>query len=659
MICKECGAYNPDHATYCKVCAANLKGEPEAEATETPVVEDPQPTKRFSRPSWVVPEQAKKAAEPVKKAAEEVEDDFDDIEEEIEEPVKAPVEKPVRKSRKPEPEPEPEDDEDDDPDSYETVSSRPVWTPSRTAKRPAPVEDEDEDEDEDEEENNEEESDGIYHDEEALDQDDDSFEYEPTPPKRKNTKKKGNTLFTVLLIAIIVVIACILIGGGLFLLNKTGVLKCGNAIKTNTDVNSNTTAAPANPDETPEAQPDEKVATLLEYVDSETGKDYVAITVLVPAQGTMKIEFPHQADYVKTNDKDVAYPRRVNIPVEVFYPNEPLDNPNYTIEPKITVTTKDGSSYAVECPSFTKTFPTLSIKLFSPTAREDGSYMAAEGNVVHLEGNVDDFDVTLTINGVATNVYEGGVFMQDYNMTGTGSEAIELVATKNNYVSASTSITVDPYVFIPDPMVLNVKDDVASLKADKSGKLTVTGTTLPGATLTATSDDTTRVLCGTVTVDAEGKFSFGITMDSSFYGISTITLTGTKEGAEDGSTTFVVSRSYADKDAFIKAYGKKYKEINRGITMQELLADLGTYAGNNYGFRIIATVNEVITNGDKTYVKMTIAKTNEVVYVRNMSAKWLPQDNIGGKYRIYCNLVGTYEDTGSAEFLGWFVYNSK
>ena len=72
MICKECGAYNPDHATYCKVCAANLKGEPEAEAAETPVVEDPQPTKRFSRPSWVVPEQAKKPEKVVKEVKEDV-----------------------------------------------------------------------------------------------------------------------------------------------------------------------------------------------------------------------------------------------------------------------------------------------------------------------------------------------------------------------------------------------------------------------------------------------------------------------------------------------------------------------------------------------------------------------------------------------------------
>ena len=659
MICKECGAYNPDHATYCKVCAANLKGEPEAEVTETPVAEDPQPTKRFSRPSWVVPEQEKKE-EPAAKVEEEAAEEIEDDEDFDEEPVEAPVEKPVRKSRRSKPAEDDElDDYDDDPDAYEQPSKEPAWgVPSRAAKRAKPADEEDE-----EEENGEE--DGIYHDEEALDQDDDSFEYEPTPPKRKNTKKKGNTLFTVLLIAIIVVIACILIGGGLFLLNKTGILKCSGTKTATTNTELPVASATANPNETPEAQPDEKEATLLEYVD-DSGKDYVAITVLVPAHGTMTIDFPHQDDYQATNDKDVAYPRRVNIPVEIFYPNEPLDEPTVTIQPKITVTTQVGSSYEVACPSFTKNFSPLTINLTSPTAKDDGSYMASEGNVVHIEGKVDDFDVTLTINGVATNVYEGGVFMQDYNLTGSAAETIELVATKNNYVTASTSFTVDPYVFVPDPMVLEVKDDIASLKADKNGKLTVTGTTLPGATLTATSDDTTRVLCGTVTVDAEGKFSFGVTMDSSFYGISTITLTGTKiyqNGSQDvevkDSKTFIVSRSYKDKDAFIKAYSKKYKEVNNHITMQEILADLETYAGNDYGFRIIATVNEIITEGDKTFVKMTIAKTNEIVYVRNMSTKWAPQDNIGGKYRIYGNLVGTYGDTGCAEFIAWFVYNSK
>ncbi len=676
MICKECGAYNPDHATYCKVCAANLKGEPEAEAAETPVVEDPQPTKRFSRPSWVVPEQAKKPEKVVKEVKEDVkeaEDILDDEEDDSEEPVIVPEPVPTKKARVAKPvvveEKEEADVDDDDPDSYETKSDRPIWTPTPAAKRAkakVAVEDDEDDEEEPAEEPEDEpleEDDSIYNDEEALDQDDDSFEYEPTPPKRKNAKKKNNTVFTVLLIAIIVVIVLILVAGGLLLLNKSGVLKCSGNKATPANNNADPVATSAvEAQTTPEAVPDEKTATLLEYVD-ENGKDIVAITVLVPAHASMTIDFPHQDDYKAVNDHDVAYPRKVNIPVEIFYPNAPVETSSYTIQPTITITNVDGSSYNVECPSFTKTFPELSITLSSPTIKEDGSIMAAEGNVVHIEGKVAPFDYAqnpqLTVNGIAYNVYDEGVIMLDYNMNGAGPETIDIVATQNNHVTASTTLNVDPYVFVPDPMVLEVKDDIASLKADKSGKLTVTGTTLPGATLSATSDDTTRVLCGTVTVDADGKFSFGITMDSSFYGISTITLNATKEGAEDGSTTFVVSRSYADKDAFIKAYGKKYKEINRHITMSEILADLGTYAGNNYGFRIIGTVNEIITDGDKTYVKMTLAKTNEVVYVRNMSAKWAPQDNIGGKYRIYCNLVGTYQDTGCAEFLGWFVYNSK
>ena len=662
MICKECGAYNPDHATYCKVCAANLKGEPEAEPAEDAVVEDQQPTKRFSRPSWVVPEQTAKAA-PVEKTVEEkAENLFDD--EDPDDLFEQPKQKPAKKQRAPEPveveDVEEVEEEDDEP---EEEPKRHIFTPSRS--RVAKQIDDDEDEDEDDEDEDEEESDEhdtVYNDEEALEDDEDSYEYEPTPPKRKSSKKKGNTLFTVLLIAIIVVIVLILVAGGLYFLNKSGYLKCSGTKQAINPGDQTVATETEPPVQTGEETPDEKTATLLEYVD-ESGKDYVAITVLVPAHGSMTIDFPHQEDYKAANDKDVAYPRRVNIPVEVFYPNAPVEVGTQSIQPSITCTNADGSTYQVECPSFTKNLPELAITLTSPIAKEDGSIMAAEGNVLHIEGKMSPFDYNLapsvTVNGVAYNVYEGGVFMLDYTMTGSEAETVEIVATQNNYVTATESLTVDPYVFVPDPMVLDVKDDIASLRADKSGKLTVTGTTLPGATLSATSDDTTRVLCGTVTVDASGNFSFGITMDSTFYGVSTITLNATKEGAEDGSTTFVVSRAYADKDAFIKAYGKKYKEVNRGITIPELLADLGTYATNNYGFRIIGNVNEVITDGDQMIVKMTIVKTNEVVYVRNMSSKWAPQDQIGGKYRIYCNLVGTYQDTGCAEFIGWFVYNQK
>ena len=668
MICKECGAYNPDHATYCKVCAANLKGEQTVESHEVRE-DDPQPTKRFSRPSWVVPEQTGKASETIKEEveafnqaeekAETVEEVVSEIQEETEE-VQNEVE---------------EQEEE-------------IWTPApakHVAKRREVVEEDDEDEDEDDEDedlpDDEDETQDVYNDEEMLDQDDDSFEYEPTPPKRKTKKKKNNTLFTILLIAIIVVIVCILVAGGLFLLSTKGVLKCtGNSFSALTNCfgakKSTTVTTPA-PDDDPNAtsgtpsdpkntQPTETDATLEEYTSDE-GVDMIGITVLVPSKATITIDFPHQKDWVKTNNEDVAKLFKANVEAAVFYRNEPIENAEQEFTPSIKLETQDGSVYDINCPSFTRTFSPLSITLTAPIANEDGTIMAAENNVVHIEGKVnEDTGVTMMINDQETKVYEGGVFMYDYTMTGTEKEDIVLTASKNNFVSASTKISVDPYVFVPEKMTLEVKDDIASLRADNSGKLTVTGTTLPGATLTAASDNQDSVFCGTVTVDADGKFSFQVTMDTAFYGISTITLDATKEGAEDGSTTFVVSRAYKDYDEFKKAYRKAggYREINGSdkkvtISIPEMLANPTVYATNNYGYRIFATVQEVIEEEDAMYVKMTAAKTNEVIYVKNMSAKWMPKDNIGSKYCMYCNYIGTYKDTDSILLIGWFCVKDK
>ena len=40
MICKKCGAYNPDHATFCKVCAANLKDQTDTDEAVRAVEEE-------------------------------------------------------------------------------------------------------------------------------------------------------------------------------------------------------------------------------------------------------------------------------------------------------------------------------------------------------------------------------------------------------------------------------------------------------------------------------------------------------------------------------------------------------------------------------------------------------------------------------------------
>lgn len=42
MICKECGAYNPDHAAFCKVCAANLKEQQDLPETAEELDREPE-----------------------------------------------------------------------------------------------------------------------------------------------------------------------------------------------------------------------------------------------------------------------------------------------------------------------------------------------------------------------------------------------------------------------------------------------------------------------------------------------------------------------------------------------------------------------------------------------------------------------------------------
>lgn len=638
MICKECGAYNPDHAEFCKVCAASLKGKP---ADSEPVAEpEEKPVDRFRRrPSWLSdPEPvAEEAKETVEEATEAVAEDAAEAEEQVENAAEEAV--PAESAEEPE---EPAEQ---------------LWTPVKSRRRASEAKEETEDAEP------EEETEGIYNDEEALEEEDDSFEYEPTPPKRRQQKKKNNSLFTILLIAIIVVIVGILVLGGYMLLKNQ--LNCGKSPDRNgsSQTGAQTTDDPnvTQPTEVP-SSPDEKTAQLQEIID-ENNKEWISISSIVPAHSTLTIYLPHQDDYVFVNEDDKPITKKVRVQVEAFYPDQPLEDTTVEFRPDITIKSPDGSTYKVDCASFTRTFPKLSITITAPIPEGDEPVMAPESNEIHIQGMIDDPSAKITVDGKEVAIYQGGVFMYDYRFPSDATEdteaTIQIVAQNNNCVSDTKEIKVHAYKFIPEPMKLEVRNNGSALRADKNGKLTVTGTTLPGATLTAVSDNSTNVRCGSVNVDAEGNFSFQISMVEDFYGMSTIKLDAVKEGAENGSTEFVVLRGFADKEAFVKHYlkTKTYLEITPKKTqIADLLANQAQYATNAYGFRISASVVEVSTTDDgDTIVKMTILKTNETVYVHNLSEKWSPAENIGSKYNVYGNFIGTYADTGCCEFYGWFA----
>ena len=624
MICKECGAYNPDHATFCKVCAASLKGEAN-EASSVEPIEEERPTQRFVRPSWSVPV----AAEP--KAVETTEAEEELPEEELEETEEVALS-----------EIEPEETE-------ETVEEEPIaW--SRPSRKTAPVFVSDEEEDEEAEADEDDEYEA-----------DDEYEYEPTAPKKSSKRSKSNVLFWILLVAIILVILCI-VGVFIFALvdkdgatdESKGLFSCApqDAEDVATDPESDGDVVE------PTAEPvvNQNVVGLEEFTD-EQGVPSIKLKVYTPAGYSMTVVLPNRSeDYVLTNSSEAPVEYSVTMAKSVFYPDAPLTSAEVELTPEVYLLAPDGTRTDLEVPSFKETFPTLIINVEEPVLNVNNQYMAEEGNKIAFKGKVDSHEVTLYVNGTPTTVYEEGVFMFDYELSTESAETVTLKAEMNNAVSTEVSYTVEPYVFIPDPMVLELTTPLNSLKADtKQETIAVTGTTLPGATLTAVSDNTEMVLCDSVAVDANGTFSFKITLNEDFYGISDIKLSATKEGAEDGSIEFFVSRSFSDKDEFVAAYDDNYLEINRDITLTELLADLDKYATSAYGYRINAETVEIIQDGDYTCVKMTLKKTGETVYVLNLSSKWTPQDNIGKDYRVYCNCIGTYKDTGCALFIGWFA----
>ena len=200
----------------------------------------------------------------------------------------------------------------------------------------------------------------------------------------------------------------------------------------------------------PAEEPDWKSVQLEKTVD-DTGHEMIVITAAIPAGATYRILFPNQDDYTYINTEEKLIYRKVRVPVEIFFPNTPLETAEWEIAPHMTMTTADGTEYEIACDSFTYTFPTLSLEITSPfETAEDGSIRvkAGEYGYYSLTGTVSDPSAEVTVNGVETAVYLGGKFMYDFKFPDTATEdtveTITITATKKNCMTASLTIVVEP-----------------------------------------------------------------------------------------------------------------------------------------------------------------------------------------------------------------------
>ena len=695
MICKKCGAYNPDHATFCKVCAANLKDQTDADeavqaADAEEVVEKELRPRRgnvkapdFSaahRASTVKP--PKKVEEP--EEDEDLEEDYDDEEEEEVKPAKKPLfsrtAAPAKKRRVVDE--EEEDDEDEDEDDYDDdedvkkLESEPKTTrfARSSSKKKRVIEEEDDDDDEDEED------DGYDDDSYDDDEEDDGYEeYEPTPPRRKkssqNRGRKGGSDFNIVTILIVCLLAILLIIVGIvaFCNIKGGDTKaklpgflqfnCAGkkaATVTNVPTQANVPADSQNtePVDAPVTGTpvDYSVTHLEEIIDGE-GIPCITISMTARPGDTVTIVLPNQDDFVQPNNEATDQPYLLTIPKSCFFPNTPLSDSVYTVTPEILVTHADGTQESLQVDSFDITFPTLQLEVTEPAQADipEEGIMAGEGNELPIKGKVDDHTVTVTINGQPVAIYEGGNFEYTYTLSGDEAETVLVEANKANCVSVSQSFTVTPYVFVPEQMPLTVETAVDKLRADKNNKVTVTGKTAPGATLTATpaAEYMSSVACGSPTVDAEGNYSFDVTFGKDYYGIATITIHAKKDGYEEGETSCNVSRMYADRAKAIAGYNKtnSFHEVPTGYAFAKVMenpTDSGLY-------RFVGKILEVdAETGVITFEAKTSYKETIKIYVLNAVANWDATKKVGKPFKLYCTLNGLYTDGTSLYVTAWF-----
>ncbi len=705
MICKKCGAYNPDHATFCKVCAANLKEQPDVDE-EKVIDEEEVPEEEFrpKRGNVKVPNfSAARRAESFKaaqKVEEPDEDEEDDEEEADEEEDVRPARKkssfarpaaPVKKRRVVDEDEEDEyedDDEDEDEDEYddedeeaEKLESEPKTSrfARASAKKRRVVEEED-DEDEDDDDDDEDEDDDDYDDEDEYE------EYEPTPPRRKKSsysqsKKSNDGGFSIVTVLIVCLLAILLIIVGIvaFCNIKGGATKAklpsvlqfncgGKAAPDKTVQPQQATEAPVAPVDNEPATPtdapvtgsqvDYSSTTLEELVDGE-GKPCISISMTSRPGDTVTIVLPNQDDYVVQNNEASDVPYLLTIPKSCFYPNTPLTDSVYTVTPQILVAHADGTQESLHVDSFDMTFPTLQLELIEPAqaAIPAEGIMASEGNEIALKGKVDDHTVTVTVNGQpVTSMYEGGNFEYTYQLASiTDAETVTIEASKANCVSVSYEFTVTPYIYVPEEMPLTVEANVNKLLADKNNQVTVTGKTAPGATLTATPavEYQTSVACGAPTVDPEGNYSFQVTFDKNYYGIASITIHAKKEGFEEGETTCYVYRMYKDRQAAIKGYNKtkSYHEVPTGYAFEKVMED-----PTDSGFyRFVGKVLEVDPEtGIMTFEAKTSNKDRVIIYVRSAIANFDPTKQVNKSFKFYSTLNGLYTDDTSLFITAWF-----
>ena len=678
MVCKECGAYNAEHLTHCRVCAAKLK---DTEPAAGQAAQDAgRPTRKFAQaPTW--PKQAFEGASAVPETPAEQPEKEQPAASKAEPAPKAAPAAPKAEPAAPKPEPaapkaapaapkaeeakrfcvncgkqliadapfcaycgarvdaaaapkaEPAPaqkvevapaEESEAPASRMNAASRRFGKRAEKAPQPPKEDYADLYADDVDDEFDDEYDDNGYEDEEDV-----------TPAKGG----KGSTILFWSLIGVLVV----LIGGlGWYIVSKNGGF---NAVVSNLFGGGAVTTTPPLGEDgtTPDPNATVTVNGMSASIEAATvqGGEGFRITISAPTGSLVHIitEAPLEKDTVEITQGDQIV---LEVPKTVFLPYDYSDTESVSVTPQIEVTKPDGSVTPLSVPAVTVPLDRLNLTITEPATLT--VEQKADNGAITIAGTVDDHTVEVLVNDTAVPVYEGGQFQTEVVPTVDPENGGEIVVTarKINAVTATQTIVVTPYV-VKD-MTLTVTSDITKLRAEKDS-VTVDGTVTAGATVkvTSTSD---KVTCGETIVTANGTFSCPVTISED--GFYELTITGTLEGYNEGTATCIVERAPANSGTF------RSNSTNLTSAVYGKMVDGTTTSGN---FVFTGKIKEIVSTSPYTIVKVEVPNVGEIMVCNRSLKNTLASDDINKNKQIAGAYAGLYPDTELPYIWGWFIWN--
>lgn len=469
MVCKECGSYNAENLSVCKVCGAKLREDDTGDATveSRNAQEDGRPSRDFVKaPSWptraysgapektpisssdapapsgsfrpTIPARAASSAaaafcphcgKPALPDApfcpycgQKLEAEAESAPAPSRPAAKAPYPQTSRRSAMADDDFDDEEDEFDDEDEED-------YRPQKSAKRGGKIARREPERDE-------------------LDDYDDEYddeEYDDMPPKRGKGTVALFWGLIVLLLALIVVF-------GLYIAKKNfdgdvGKMFASIGSVFNKDAGTDVNADPSATDDAVENQM--YTASISEYTDPTTSEVSYDIDIAAPTGSTIRIitnaSLTSDTATVAANDRII-----LRIARDVFMPNAPVDSEVVTITPNIQAISPDGETMQIAVPDVTVTVPVLSMTVSEPEG--DTVNATYDNSPIPIMGQVNNYDgeIAVFINDQQVYVDSTGLFTSSYTPQQTTSTQPTATPVADETAAAADATTEDATA-TPDP----------------------------------------------------------------------------------------------------------------------------------------------------------------------------------------------------------------